>query len=80
MGSCLNPGDLVEPHWKKGREWDYFDVLPLGYCTWKKGELGVVLSVTNRKPKKESSCEILHKGRVLIAYVFEMEIVSNNIS
>jgi len=74
----LNPGDLVEPHWKKGHEWDYFDVLPYGYCTWKRGELGLVIEVNNKKPKRDSSCTVLVKGKLIIAFLFEMNVINES--
>ena len=74
----MNPGDLVEPHWKKGHEWDYFDVLPYGYCTWKRGELGLVIEVNNKKPKRDSSCTVLVKGKLIISFLFEMNVISES--
>lgn len=71
----MNVGDLVQPNWFNGHEWDYFDVLPHGYKTWKRGEVGVVLSIEHRKPKKDSSCEVLHKGKIVIAFLYELRVI-----
>lgn len=76
----MTRGDLVEPHWKRGHEWDYFDVLPHGYCTWKRGELGLVIEVSIRKPKRDSCCTVFFKGKLIIAFLFEMNIISESSS
>ena len=72
----MKPGDLVQPCWKDDYEWDYFDLISEGYAMWQKGEIGVILSVKNKRKKRESTCEILHPSGILISYKIEMSVIA----